>query len=154
MVQQAVRRAQGVAFGMVAGLAFLLTGCGGGSSVFQMEVGTCFNDEGDVGTVQEVSSVPVVDCDEPHDNEVFALVDLADGEFPADVADQAQVICDGEVFTEYLGIPMLESEYSAMTIYPTSETWADGDREVVCALFRDDQAKMTGLQRGTGATTS
>jgi len=150
VVMHAMGRARGIAFGMVAGLALLLTGCGG-SSVFDLEVGTCFNDEGETGTEQQVSSVPTVDCDEPHDNEVFAVVDLPDGEFPTDVAAQAQEICDGEVFTEYLGIPMLESEYSALTIYPTSETWADGDREVVCALYRDDLQRMTGLQRGAAA---
>lgn len=104
--------------------------------------------------------MPVVDCEEPHDNEVFALVDLPDGDFPEDVADRAQEICDGEAFTEYLGIPMVHrvpghpddgERVLGMTIYPTSETWADGDREVVCGLFRDDLQKMTGLQRGVGA---
>jgi len=152
MGRHAAGRARGFAVGMV-GLVLLLTGCGG-SSVFRMEVGMCFDDEGEVGEEREISSVPTVRCEEPHDNEVFALVDLADGEFPVDVADQAQVICDGEVFTEYLGIPMLESEYSAMTIYPTAETWADGDREVVCALYRDDGQKMTDLQRGAGAAAA
>ncbi len=151
VAKRAAGRGHGIALGVAAGLALLLAGCGG-ESVFELEVGTCFNDEEEAGAEQQVSSVPVVDCEEPHDNEVFALVDLPDGEFPADVAEQAQQICDGEVFAEYLGVPMLESEYSAMTIYPTAETWADGDREVVCALYRDDLEKMTGLQRGAGAS--
>lgn len=159
MAKHGAGRGRGIVLGVAAGLALLLTGCGGGAgggggeddSVFELEVGTCFNDEGEIGAEQQVSSVPVVDCEEPHDNEVFALVDLPEGEFPADVADQAQEICDGEVFTEYLGVPMMESEYSAMPIYPTAETWAEGDREVVCALYRDDLEKMTGLQRGAGA---
>ena len=48
--------------------------------VFSLPVGTCFDDQDEA---EAISSVPAVDCSEPHDNEVFALIDYTEtDEYP------------------------------------------------------------------------
>jgi hypothetical protein len=36
------------------------------------------------------------------------------------------------------------------TFTPTQDSWDDGDREFVCALYRLDFGKLTGTARGSG----
>ena len=45
------------------------------------------------------------------------------------------------------GRTMLELEIAAL--WPSPESWADGDRLVVCAVFRLDGAPMTGSARNS-----
>ena len=46
-----------------------------------LKAGDCFNDpeEGSSTRVEDLEAVP---CDQPHDNEVFHVFDLDDGDFP------------------------------------------------------------------------
>ncbi|MPZ89597.1 MAG: septum formation family protein, partial [Nitriliruptorales bacterium] len=37
-----------------------------------------------------------MDCEEPHDNEIYAVVVLPGGDYPEDIADQAQDHCEGD----------------------------------------------------------
>ena len=58
-------------------------------AVFAMRVGDCFDDPDELvsGETLELDEVLAVPCAEPHDNEVFALFDLPDGEsapYPGD----------------------------------------------------------------------
>lgn len=118
-------------------------------SVFSMDVGLCFDDEPDAG--EEVSTVPDRDCDEPHDNEVFALFELEDGEFPGQdaVFDQAMELCTGSAFENYVGIAYLDSELDVFPLTPTASGWEDGDHEVVCALYALDQSKLDASMQGS-----
>lgn len=131
-------------------LSLALGACGGGDgvSVFGLEVGDCFDDP-DGQTVEEV---PAVDCGEPHDNEVFALVAhpaTPDEGFPGRdaVVATAEELCAGP-FEEYVGRSYEESRLYLFPITPSQETWADGDREIVCALYEQDEGKMRGSRRG------
>ncbi|MCI0425566.1 MAG: septum formation family protein, partial [Actinobacteria bacterium] len=89
---------------VVAGI-LVLAACAQGN-VFTLEPGTCFDDvdaffEEDS---EGVSDVPTVDCEDPHDNEVYATFDVADGEFPgvdALVAEADERCLD--VFEDYVG---------------------------------------------------
>jgi hypothetical protein len=126
----------------------VLAACGGGGqSVFSLPVGTCFDDQ---GTADEISSVPEVDCGEPHDNEVFALIDYTETDtYPG--PDQMQQIgrelCI-EQFEGYVGLDYNSSELEVFSIYPTEASWGDGDREVICALYDSDLDKLTGTMEG------
>lgn len=120
----------------------------GDESVFSMEVGLCFNDVADAGT--EVSSVPDVDCDEPHDNEVFALAEYtATDTYPGTDAMNAAArdICIG-LFADYVGLAYEDSVLEVYPITPTQGSWDDGDREIVCALYEADLTKLTGSMQG------
>ena len=52
-----------------------------GVSVLELEVGTCLNDV-DQPLAQDLTEIPSVPCDQPHQSEVFAEVVLDDGEYP------------------------------------------------------------------------
>lgn len=130
-------------------LSLGLAACGGGAavSVFGLEAGDCFDDP-DGQTVEEV---PAVDCAEPHDNEVFALVEHpagGDAAFPGRdaVIATAEELCAGP-FEEYVGRSYEESRLYLFPITPSQETWAEGDREIVCALYEQDEGKMRGSRR-------
>lgn len=119
-------------------------------SVFALEVGTCFNDP---ESIDDVRSVVVVPCDQPHDNEVFALVTHPAG--PDDPYPGADVIaefavqeCQGAAFTEYVGIEYARSRYFTNQLTPSDGSWRQGDREVVCILF-DPTMQLSGSVRGS-----
>jgi hypothetical protein len=125
--------------------AFALTGCslitsalnGGESDVFSIKVGDCLNDSVADG---EISTVPVVDCDELHDSEIYASAIMDDGDYPgeSDTIDFANEACYDE-FEGFVGISYDESIYDYATLYPTPESWAGGDREVLCRIALGDE---------------
>lgn len=117
-------------------------------SVFSLEVGTCF-DDGDL-TASEVSSVDDLDCSEPHDNEVYALFDVALSAYSEElIGEEADDGCF-ERFESYVGQDYFVSELEFFTLTPTEESWDNGDREVVCALYHVDLEKLTGTMRDSG----
>ncbi len=124
-------------------------GSGGGASgglgefdVFNTSVGECFDDSG-----------VIVDCADPHDNEVYAIFSHEGGaadQYPGDeaMAAFAEDGCIAE-FATYVGIDHDSSRYQGHFARPSADTWADGDREVVCFLYDADFAKLTGSAQGT-----
>lgn len=134
----------------------LLSGCGAidglftqtpaAPGIFEIAVGDCLND---VDVTGQVTTVPVVDCDEPHDSEVFARTLVTGTAFPGDAELEAELteFCQGEVFTAFVGVPYVESEYYTGGYYPTEASWASGDRELLCTI-REEGAQTTGSLEG------
>ncbi len=120
----------------------LLAACG--QSVFDIAVGQCIN----LPDGQEVTNVETVDCAQPHQAEAYHTFDVADGEFPGQtaIADQADTNCEA-AFEGYVGVSFQDSELFFQTLTPTQESWAQGDREVVCLLVTGDGTDLTGSQR-------
>jgi len=87
-------------------------------SIFDLSVGDCLNYPSDGGN-ELLTGVKRLECGEPHDAEVIGLFDMPEGDFPGEdeVTDYASANCPGE-FDNFLG--------------PTEESWALGDREIVC----------------------
>jgi len=110
------------------------------SGIFMIAVGDCLNDGGAEG---EISSVPKIDCSEPHDSEVYASVIMDDGVFPGQdaVFAQADRDCEAE-FDAFVGINYSESVFGYSYYYPTRESWVNGDREIICLIF-DPAGKIT-----------
>lgn len=126
---------------------------GGDLDVWALQVGDCFDDPDDLDDV--VFDVAALPCSEPHDNEVFSLVPIAGifGEsYPGDAVLQeySYEACVGEPFDSYVGTDYLDSSLEVFTFTPSDESWAEGDREVVCVLFRLDFSKLTGTARNSG----
>jgi len=115
------------------------------TDAFSIVVGDCLNDEG----VGEVETVPKIDCAKTHQSEVFASATIPDGDFPDQdtITDQANADCTAE-FANYVGIDASESKYSIGYYFPTEESWADGDREILCYLF-DEKGLILGSAEGT-----
>lgn len=121
----------------------------GNMDVFQMQVGDCFNDT--AGWGDEVSSLPGVPCSEPHDNEAYAVFEMTattytDEESMWEIAHNA---CLAR-FEAFVGRDYESSSLDIFALYPTAESWANNDREVVCAVYDMEANKLTGSVKGRG----
>lgn len=140
--------------GLIAVSVLVLASCSSGSSdsVADLSPGDCFDDQSAGGElVEEFETVPMVDCDKPHDNEAYAVFDLPDGAYPGDDAITEQGL-DGclPLFEGYVGSSYETSRLDIFPITPLAELWADGNREIICALYDVDLAKLTGSMRDSG----
>lgn len=125
----------------------------GDLDVMSLQVGDCFDDPEDLEEV--VFDVAAVPCMGPHDNEVFAVQPLAAAfgdSYPGDdaLSDYTYEVCSGTLFDSYVGTAYADSSLEVFTFTPTQESWSEGDREFVCALFRLDFAKLTSTARESG----
>lgn len=132
--------------------AISLAGCSiltgvpeGEQDVFALKVGDCINTSG----AGEVETVPVVDCAEPHDQEIFAATNLTGDTFPGDtvVSDELDAFCMGDVFTDFIGLPYADSIFYTSGFYPTAASWENGDRELLCTVGNEN-AQTTGTLAG------
>ena len=134
--------------GLVA-LTLALGACSG--NVFELAVGDCF-DDGDLvlGELEEVGEVPLVECPEPHDNEVYAVVTVDGEEFPGEQAIQTQAdeVCLG-AFDPFVGLDYQSSALDFGWLVPTADSWDMGDRVVACFVYRLDLAKVSGTLEGS-----
>jgi len=106
------------------------------ADVFAIRVGDCLN-TADMDTTEEVSDVPVVPCDEPHDDEVYATFTLDHGEYPGEAAAET-LANDGcrARFADFIGIADEDSVFEFFPMYPSPEGWnAHGDRTVRCIVW-------------------
>lgn len=138
-------------------LVFLLSGCtstnddqstrddggiivdGGDVGVNRLRVGDCFDDvdPGELdGEFTDVEAVEAKPCGEPHTYEVYYLGALPEGEFPGEqnVNDQVDGQCL-ELFESYVAIDYASSTLDYSYIFPSEQSWIDGDRGYVCTLY-------------------
>ncbi len=126
---------------------------GSETSVFELEPGDCFS----VGR-DDLTAVVVVDCEAPHEYETFALLDHpagADEPYPGDaqMLEHADSACQPP-FESFVGHDYQTSIWFITSLTPTDQTWADGDREIVCTLNQQDDHRepiaVTGSAEGAG----
>lgn len=137
----------------VFALGLLVAGCGGGgtdTSVFRIRPGDCFDDPSPGRQLRQIDVTP---CVQPHDNEVFGTVEhpaTADVAFPGHdaIVAHAEQACPAP-FVEYVGMAYDQSRFSLFPIVPSAESWAKGDRQIICALYDNEAGKITGSVRGT-----
>lgn len=119
------------------------------TSVFDLEVGNCFSATGDT-----IETITVVPCDEAHIYEAFDVVRMpGDDEEPYPGDEAVLAFADAECrgrFEDYVGVPYLTSRFFLTPVTPSEETWARGDRDIVCTLNLRDDAESTGSARGSG----
>lgn len=111
------------------------------ADVFSIKVGDCLDDASSTGTV---TTAPIVPCNQPHDSEAYTSVQMKDGAFPgADaVTTQANETC-AAAYPAFIGIPYDDSDLSISYYFPTKESWANGDRQIMCTVY-DNGVKTTG----------
>jgi len=106
------------------------------TDVFSLRVGDCLNEMD--ATEEAVSEVPKIDCEEPHDFEVFHASDLSGGDtFPGEeeVAGLADEACL-DAFEDFVGVDWESSTLEYTTLFPTAEGWEDhDDREALCLVL-------------------
>lgn len=116
---------------------------------FQIRLGDCF-DNPDYDA-EEFTSLPGVPCVEPHDNEAYAVFDVSYESYPEEfvLAVDAQTSCI-ERFEAYVGRDYESSTLEVATMYPTEASWAQDDREIVCAVYNMEGEKLVGSVKGSG----
>jgi hypothetical protein len=128
--------------------AMVAVACSDGPGVRadRIAVGDCYDDPRSA----EVARFDVVPCDRAHDNEVFHVFRAAGGDYPGQEAllDVAAVRCRN-AFTDYVGVPLNESDLHVFQVLPTARTWRRGDREVVCVLYGDGGRRIIGSARAS-----
>jgi hypothetical protein len=129
-------------------LALLLAGCGT-TSVFELKKGDCFNRPSE----QLVSDVKAVDCAVLHDYEIFGAVDHPAGSgeaYPgtADIEALVNTEC-AALFEPFVGTPYVDSAFFIYYLAPGEDSWASGDREILCALFKSEE-QLEGSMQGSG----
>ena len=103
----------------------------GSWSVFDVRPGDCMSE----GSAGDTDMVPLVPCDEPHGQEVFAVIDYAEQSYPGSGAlaafgDMACSTALGD-FSDQVpeGVPF-------SYLMPSETTWQENnDRAIVCVLI-------------------
>lgn len=123
------------------------------ADVFSIKVGDCANDLSgdDTSDSSNVSSVDLVPCTQAHLYEAYATQDVADAsDYPGDDAltKEADDICQG-AFDGFLGVSYDDSKMDYTFLYPTPDSWATGDRNVLCLMVDPDGNTITGSLKGS-----
>ena len=142
---------------LIASLAFaiVLGGCASGLpqssedtaegsvTLFDLELGDCLNDAA-VPLRSDMTDVPRVDCEDPHDSELFAILGTEGSAFPGEqeLVTQGQDRC-ARAFGDFIGIPFANSTLDFRFYYPTASSWAQGDRTIYCLAY-DPGLKVSG----------
>ena len=103
--------------------------------VFVLGIGDCIN-EWSADDDENVSSVPKIDCSEPHDREVYYEGTLDEsGPYPAGDAlnDMVNEGCV-DAFEDFVGTDYVESALDFSSLMPTEDGWEQGDREYLCLI--------------------
>jgi len=127
-----------------------------GVSVFDVQVGECFQPP-DVISV-ELTQIDRVPCDQPHAQEVYALVPYVDpsgttsaSSFPGQepLTAFAQGACAQE-FQDYVGVDYRDSRLWFTYLLPSARGWEqDADRTTVCVVTTTGE-QLTRSVKGTG----
>lgn len=114
------------------------------TSVRKIGLGSCTGDLGD-GDITKVEEIP---CGQPHWFEAFSTSSLPDGDYPGDgvVSDSAQSLCAKD-FNTFVGMDFNESQLEMKFLVPSAQTWAAGDRVIVCFVGEDAGGQTTGSLR-------
>ena len=99
----------------------------------------------------QVNSVATTECTEAHTGEVYSVTTLKNDTMPSrDEMDELVHNTCYETFEAYVGTSPEETtlDYTAMS--PTKQTWAKGDREIVCIAVRTDDEQLTASVRDSG----
>ena len=114
-----------------------------------VEVGSCFWVLASAPDLTNV--VEIVSCDEEHQYEMFAKVDVPGDDWPGeDRMTELAADCEEQLFEDYVGTPSDESRWEILTVAPTEVEWLAGQRTIQCALFDPDEETTEGSAQGSG----
>ncbi|MGI5189690.1 septum formation family protein [Promicromonospora sp. CA-289599] len=122
-----------------------------GAEIPDLAVGDCFDTSATSGQTT-LYRVPVVPCSTAHGGEIYAETTAPDslarnGSAPTQQAlwDAADAYCYPE-FTKFVGMRWARSELLYWPIAPSEESWAEGDRRILCVV--ESEQPVTGSLKG------
>jgi hypothetical protein len=119
----------------------LLAGCGGDDkakpkigkvSAKDLTVGTCVTDANSY--VGDVTTFDAVECAKSHDGEVFTIIALKGTKYPglARVIAKGQRGCRARLRRQATAKAFRDKRLGFKFVYPTTQSWAQGDRDLTC----------------------
>jgi hypothetical protein len=113
-------------------------------------VGDCF-DLRQLDPKKPDTVVLKLDCNLPHDNEVFGVFDVAEKDFPGqEILDSEGKMQCPKQFKPYVGMPYETSVYAMGYYTPTAADWGQGIRHVTGCYVSDPKGnKLTGSVKGS-----
>jgi hypothetical protein len=120
--------------GLVAAIVIYLTVTKGTVTATDVKVGDCLKQ---IPGSTRVLTVDTVGCDQPHAGEVFAVLQMPAGDFPGQSAiEEYQNKCE-PALAAYSPTAMTDDSVQLYVLYPTADTWKQGDRAVTCVATLD-----------------
>jgi hypothetical protein len=111
----------------------------------ELKVGDCISDAN--SRTGDVTTFHGVKCDAPHDGEVYTLITLKGGDkakIPSEAFVQAkgQRGCRARLRRQATNRQFHDRQLGFKFVYPTPDSWAEGDREITCvATFRKPRSR-------------
>ncbi|MEA3502337.1 MAG: septum formation family protein, partial [Actinomycetota bacterium] len=107
-------------------------------------VGECLDDD-ELDSFLAGDDYSVMECDDPHDYEVYHVHEFAGGPYPGDetVLDELDDVCWGE-FESYVDRDYETSVLDIYRVWPSQGLWDSGYRIGECLLFDSEGKKLTG----------
>ena len=118
-------------------------------SFYVPAVGDCF----DVRTAPKAPTIYLkLDCSLPHENEVFAILELTGKDYPgAPFLEAAAKKSCPPSWEAYVGAPYETSVFEIGYLLPDEASWGNGIRHVTgCLIQSGDGSRMVGSARGSG----
>jgi hypothetical protein len=123
-----------VVLAVVVGVVFFMVIGKGTVTATDVKVGDCLKE---IPGSARVLTVQTVDCEQPHAGEVFSVLMMPEGDFPGQPAiDEYADKCSPELAT-YTPAAITDDSVQLYVLYPTEETWDQGDRAVTCIATLD-----------------
>ena len=90
-------------------------------------------------------------CSAPHQYEAYSEYSMTDAAFPGldEAIAQAEAVCLDR-FTAYVGSDYATSALGLDYLYPTAESWDEGDRIILCLLYDWNGDLLNGSMEGSG----
>ena len=110
-----------------------------------LKVGDCISDAN--SRTGDVTTFVGVKCDERHDGEVYTLITLEGGEearIPSEafINGKGQRGCRARLKRQTTARQFRDRQLGFKFVYPTPESWVEGDREITCvATFKKPRTK-------------
>jgi len=117
-------------------------------SLSELIPGSCVNDLS-LPPGKTFYTVPVVECSQPHDSEVYLVGDLPYSYYPSveELAGVLENLC-AEGFRSYVADAPENSRFVSNFWFPFEAEWNEGYRRYHCILW-DPQGQKTGSAKGT-----
>jgi hypothetical protein len=119
---------------IAAGIVYYFVIGKGTVTATDVKVGDCLKE---IPGNTRVLTVDTIGCEEAHAGEVFAVLLMPEGDFPGQSAiEEYQNKCEPELAT-YAPGAITDDSVQLYVLYPTADTWKQGDRAVTCVATLD-----------------
>lgn len=126
--------------GIVAVVAFLVFFDKGTVSATEVKAGDCLKELPASGLVITVDTAP---CGEPHTGEIFSVMKMPEGDFPGQFEiEEYQNKC-APALANYSPEAAEDPDVGLFVLYPSEDSWGQGDRTVTCIATTDSPRSGT-----------